>query len=112
VAASFLLTGESKSFKGVTPLRDFDPAQGGWGAWELAARVEGLTVDPRVDALGRADPAKSARRAQAWGVGINWYLNKNLRLGLDYEDTRFTGGSAGGNRSQERVLLDRFQIVF
>ena len=112
VAASFLLTGENKSFKGVTPLRDFDPAKGGWGAWEISARVEGLTVDPHVYVLGLADPTKTARRSQAWGVGVNWYLNKIARLSLNYEDTSFTGGSAGGNRSPEHALVERFQIAF
>jgi hypothetical protein len=46
-------------------------------------------------------------------VGVNLHLNKNVKLGLDvYEDTIFTGWSAGGNRGREHVLLDRFQIVF
>ena len=112
VAASYLLTGEAKAYKSGAPMRAFEPGKGGWGAWELVARLEGLNVDPQVHALGLADPAKAARRARAWGIGVNWYLNKNVRLGLDYEDTGFTGGSAGGNRSRERVLLDRFQIVF
>ena len=112
VAISYFLTGESKSYKSGSPLKDFDPKSGGWGAWELAARYGQLAVDPAVYSLGLADAAKSARKAQAWAVGVNWYLNKNVKLVLDYEDTGFIGGSATGNRNRERALLNRFQISF
>ena len=111
-AVSYFLTGENKSFKSGSPLKAFDPANGGWGAWELVARFGQLDVDPAVYSLGLADSAKSARRAQAWAAGINWYLNKNVKLVLDYEDTGFIGGSATGNRNRERAILNRFQISF
>lgn len=112
VAVSYFLTGENKSFKSGNPLKAFDPANGGWGAWELVARFGQLAVDPAVYSLGLADAAKSARRAQSWTAGINWYLNKNVKLVLDYEDTGFIGGSATGNRNRERAVLNRFQISF
>lgn len=38
LAGSCLLTGEDASFKGVKPYSPVD-ASGGWGAWELAARI-------------------------------------------------------------------------
>jgi phosphate-selective porin OprO and OprP len=112
VAASYFLTGESKGFKNGAPRADFNPVKKGWGAWEIVARVEGLTIDPAVYSLGLADVTKAARRAQAWGAGLNWYLNKNLRFELNYEETRFTGGAVGGDRLRERTLFDRFQLVF
>jgi phosphate-selective porin OprO/OprP len=112
LAGSYFLTGERKAFKSGSPLREFDPFRGGWGAWELVARFEQLSVDPAAYALGLADPAKSARRARAWAGGVNWYLNRNVRLVLNYENTRFTGGAAGGDRSPEHAVLSRFQIAF
>jgi hypothetical protein len=31
---------------------------------------------------------------------------------LDYEETRFEGGSATGDREKEKVLFNRFQVAF
>ncbi len=110
-AVYYVLTGENASYKGVKPKAVFDPAQGTWGAWELAARYHELTLDP--DAFSRyADPAKSAQRARSWTGGLNWYVNANVKIAADYEYTRFTGGAAGGPRPLERAVLGRFQVVF
>jgi phosphate-selective porin len=46
---------------------------------------------------------------------VNWYLNRMLRISLDYGNTNFGGGATaanGGNRPSERVLLNRFQVNF
>ena len=59
-----------------------------------------------------ANPASVARSARAWAVGLNWYLNKNLRVMLDYERTKFDGGAATGDREDENILFSRFQIAF
>ena len=50
--------------------------------------------------------------SEAWAVGFNWYLNKNLRLLVDYETTRFEGGAATGDREDEKIVFSRFQIAF
>jgi len=47
--------------------------------------------------------------------GVNWYLNRLVKLGLDYGDTNFGGGNTialGGNRLDEKVVIFRFQINF
>jgi phosphate-selective porin OprO/OprP len=55
----------------------------------------------------------AARLARAYGVGLNWYLNQNLRWSFNYEHTRFEGGAAsGGNRPDEQALFTRFQLAF
>ncbi len=116
VLLSYFLTGETSTYNSITPLTTFQAGAPGWGAWELAARYSELTVDSRAFAGGGssfADPAASARKASAWGVGINWWLNANLKWVLDYEVTRFVGGAAGGlDRSDERALSTRFQLAF
>jgi phosphate-selective porin OprO/OprP len=112
---SWLLTGEQESFGGVTPKTPFRVGEPGWGALELVARVQGLTVDPAAFAGGSnsfANPASSAQRARGAGVGVNWYLNRNLKWALDYELTRFKGGALGGDRPDEKALFTRFQIAF
>lgn len=126
VVASYLLTGEEASFKGVKPARNFDPANGGWGAWEVKARAGSLTVDKNAfydsaGVLGGTDSFAQATRsvqgADNWGVGVNWYPNNNLRVSLDYENTAFDWGGGGTSlnpqdRDAERVLLGRVQVSF
>ena len=82
VAISYVLTGEEASFKGVVPKKPLDPAKRQWGAWELAARLSQLNVD---DAAfpDFADSKKSAKATSTWGVGVNWYLSKNAKVGAE-----------------------------
>lgn len=115
VQLSWLATGESESFGGVTPNHPFRVGGPGWGALELVARVQELTVDPQAFAGGGnsfVNPASGAQRARGAGIGVNWYLNRNLKWALDYELTRFTGGAVGGDRPDEKALFTRFQIAF
>lgn len=111
IGGSYVLTGEAASARGVTPARAFDRANGSWGAFELAARFSALDVDD--DAFPFfANPASAARRANAWAIGTNWYLNPNVRITVDFERTMFKGGATSGNRAAENDILSRFQIAF
>jgi phosphate-selective porin OprO/OprP len=113
IAASYVLTGESTSFKGVTPRQPFRPAEGTWGALEIAARFHRLEVDRDVFAAGFASLNSSASRADAWTLGLNWSLNPFMKLSLNYERTAFDGGGAGGvDRPDEDLLLTRFQLSY
>jgi phosphate-selective porin OprO/OprP len=110
-AASFVLFGGEPSYRGVDPQQPFDLSQHHWGALELAARYNVLDVDGKAFPLF-ANPASAASRATAWAVGLNWYLTRGVRFLLDYEQTRFKGGAAIGDRPDEKVVLDRIQISF
>ncbi|MBI5686737.1 MAG: porin [Verrucomicrobia bacterium] len=120
VAASYVLTGEDASYKGVTPDKPFSLAKGQWGAFEITARVHELDVDDAAFvgtvANRLADPTVSATKTTAWGVGLNWYLSKNVKLMIDYEQTRFEGGAGAGasvqNRQDEKAVFGRLQVVF
>jgi phosphate-selective porin OprO and OprP len=85
-----------------------------WGALQLAARWSELTVDS--DTFKLLDPSLSARKASAWTIGANWFLNKNTIIRTDYENVSFTGGAgttaAIANRPSESVLSTRFQLAF
>ncbi len=60
-----------------------------------------------------ANPDAAARQASAAGVGLNWYLNRNVKIAADYELTRFDRGAlAGADRPDEHALFTRFQIAF
>jgi phosphate-selective porin OprO/OprP len=82
IQASWVLTGEAHrynmatgSFQAPRPRSPFNPAERGWGAWELASRYSHADLDSRDIRGGTQD---------VWTLGVNWYPNKNLRLMLDY----------------------------
>ena len=143
IAASYLITGEDASFKGVKPKNDFDLDKGGWGAWELVARYSEINLDedtfrtPGGSLKGEnqtlainsayADPTKSAESAKTWTAGVNWYLNSNAKIALNYSQTSFDGGAISGDgktgnagdpgrsikdRPDEKALFARFQVAF
>lgn len=116
LAASWFLTGEEAAFRGFQPNSTFSPGEGSWGAFELVARVHQLEIDELAFVGGAdsfADPAAAAQKATAWALGLNWYLNENLRWTLDYERTRFEGSAAGGaDRDNENALLLRVALGF
>ena len=145
IGVSYLLTGEDASFKGVKPKKDFDIDKGGWGAWELVARYSEINLDEntfkdsngdfRTDAgttYGNTDSAysdltKSAKSAQTWTTGVNWYLNQNAKIAINYAHTSFDGGAIVGggtgsgitttgsnvkDRPDEKAVLARFQVTF
>ena len=112
VAASWFLTGEENSYGRVQPKQNFNPANGGWGAWELAARVGALNIDDDAFPLF-ADPNRSASGIFSWGVGLNWRLNRNVKLSLSYEHTDVDG--AAGNSApfkENHVIFTRAQFAF
>jgi phosphate-selective porin OprO/OprP len=87
VQASYILTGENRdydpeigAFEGVIPKHKLLlNGDGGWGAWELAARYEELSLndfDMRSGVIGG--------EAENWTLGVNWYLTPNFKVMLNY----------------------------
>ena len=112
VVASYVLTGEDESFKGLRPNVSYAVGAPGWGAFELSARHGALDIDDGVFGT-YADPAVSVSKAVNTGVALNWYPTANVRISLDYEHTAFDGGAAGGaDRLDEKALLTRLQLAF
>jgi phosphate-selective porin OprO/OprP len=119
VSASWVLTGEDAAYAGgVIPRRPFNPAEGGWGAWQLVGRYAELDIDPAAFP-SFADPTASARSAATWSVGLNWYLNRNVRLNGSFSHTTFSGGGGPGTsapatvtRKPENALFTRVQLAF
>ena len=110
VAGSWVLTGETPSYRGVTPRTPFDLKAGTWGAFELTARYSALDLDAETFPTF-ANPATAASGAQAWAAGLNWLLNSGVKLQVNYERTRFE--SAGTtSRPDEHDLLTRVQFAF
>jgi phosphate-selective porin OprO/OprP len=112
VAATWILTGEKKSFTSPTPRKSLDPRNHGWGAVELAVRVGDFSAERGIYNYGFASSNTTPRHAHEWVGGANWYLNRLVKISVDYGNTNFGGGAVLGNRLSERVLLTRFQINF
>lgn len=101
VSASYFLTGEHRNYeKGrgrfgrLEPRESFDPGNGDWGAWEIAARYSVLDLDDRNVAGGKL-----------WDVtaGLNWYLYPNLRWMFNYVH--------GDVRQREVSVLDNMGVL-
>ena len=117
--ASYVLTGEKNTYRGVTPKNNFDPKNGKWGAFELAARYSDLDLDDDLFSGSAAtrfsDPSLSVTGARAWTIGLNWYLNRALKIQFNYERTDFDGNGiniGAVRRDHEDVFLTQFQVSF
>ncbi len=117
VEVSYFLTGEENYFK-YTSLEHVVPLHrlgaGGWGAFEVVGRLQQMTLDDAIFA-DKFATSTSARQATAWAAGLNWYLNSNVKLNLNYEQTTFDGGSAAAGSATakpEHAILSRFQLLF
>ena len=117
IQGGWVLTGEDASYTGVKPAHPLDPLHGGgWGAWEVVARYQQLSADNNIFTYGY-DTAGSARDAASFTVGLNWYLNNNIRFMLDYAHTTFghvdsTSSSILVTRGDENAILTRLQLAF
>jgi len=118
LAGGYVLTGENATYDGVVPQSGFDPANGRWGAWEITARLSRLELDANAFPVF-ADPAASAQRATAVGLGMNWYLSRTLRATLDYFHTNFDpapGAPASSDNpvlnQDENAIMSRVQMRF
>jgi phosphate-selective porin OprO and OprP len=108
---SFFLTGEHAGFRTPAPKKPFDLRQGSLGAVEVVGRYGELSVDDASFPVF-ANPATSARKARAWGVGLNWHFTRAVKVAVNYERTAFDGGAATVDREPENAVITRFQTSF
>jgi phosphate-selective porin OprO/OprP len=108
VQASYFLTGEHRNYdrkKGVFdrlhPHRNFRE-DGGWGAWEVAARYSFLDLQ----VAGLPD---TARKLEDITLGVNWYLNPNMRIMGNYIRSHVTGSDISGDAD---IFMLRMQVDF
>lgn len=105
---SYFITGESRNynkkdaeFKRVRPLNNFSIEDGTWGAWEVAARFSQLDLDDKtVDINGGI--LNNAT------LGVNWYLNPNMKIMFNYVHTNRTGKGYGWSDG----IQARAQVAF
>jgi len=81
---SYFLTGEHRIYKmdeaggefsRMIPIRPFQFKGGGWGAWEVALRYGFMDGN---------DGEIQGGQEQNYTLGVNWYMNPNLRVMFNY----------------------------
>jgi phosphate-selective porin OprO/OprP len=125
-ATASVVIGGRNGYNGATPNQNLDLKKGTWGALEIAARwnylkIDGATFGNSADATQPvySDPTKNnVSKAQAFAGAVNYIASRAVRLAVDFEQTRFTGGQVAAdkktvvNRTTENVILGRLQINF
>jgi phosphate-selective porin OprO/OprP len=83
----WVITGETRTYNaaaaaynGIIPNNPWSWQNCTWGAWEIAARYSSVDLNDR---LGFADGIAGGRQ-QIVTVGLNWYVNRNVRFMFDY----------------------------
>jgi len=125
--ASYFLTGEHRpynktpstsdyqaTFGRVIPNCNFNPSSGGFGAWEVAFRVSNVDLNDTAAGFNGGNETD-------YTAGINWYLNPNVMLKLNYvyatvgthaAATLAKDGSPLFPMGHENIVESRFQIAF
>lgn len=104
--ASWTLTGEPRTYNAANgafampkPARPFSLKNGGWGAWELAARYSRLDLNDRAEDTASVITGWTGAgsktytyyntvrggKQKAATIGLNWYPNRAVRFLLDYQ---------------------------
>jgi phosphate-selective porin OprO/OprP len=93
VQGVWVLTGENRPYNPAEARFDapklnynFNPAAGTWGAWELAARYSRTDLNWHEGNFGAATPTGGVRggEQEVTTVGVNWYLNPDIRFMFDF----------------------------
>ncbi|MBS0640199.1 MAG: hypothetical protein JSS43_10025 [Proteobacteria bacterium] len=83
-----------------SPHHAFDPAHGHWGALEAGARFSQADLN---------SAGISGGTQSIWTAGVNWWLWRQLRIGLQWQRAHITG--QGGTNDFQTGLI-RVQIFF
>ncbi|MFU8831157.1 MAG: OprO/OprP family phosphate-selective porin [Wenzhouxiangella sp.] len=98
VSGSWVLTGESRGYRGGV-FRGVTPTKPG-GAWELTARVSNVNLDDGVVEGGEQDN---------WTIGVNWYANSRVRFMANYINV---STDRRGVSDDPGIFLMRAQVAF
>lgn len=102
LAAGWFITGESRGYdRSLARFARTDPASSA-GAWELALRYDYA----RGEQEGR-DIETTART-----LGVNWYINKNLRATLDYIHGQAEDRAGRAVLDKTNAITCRLQLAF
>jgi phosphate-selective porin OprO/OprP len=120
VGVNWFVTGEKRVYDPRTgvftrfaPRASFSPADGTWGAWELAARWSTLNLNDKVG-VGTGATLIGVRGGEEtnWTGGVNWYWNPYFRLMLNYvaADVKNRTNTFPGVGADEGASLDTVSL--
>jgi phosphate-selective porin OprO and OprP len=104
VDISYILTGESRGYKGgaFDRIKVNNPVfSGGSGAWQIAARYDVIDLTDR-------DAAVIGGKQTSYIAGVNWYLNNYTKVAANYSKSEIDGGVNDGESIDTFGL--RFQV--
>jgi len=106
VQAGYFLTGESRTYERtsaafgrIIPRQNWDK-KGGLGAWEIAVRYSTLDLD---------DSGITGGELSDITLGVNWYMNPNMRLMLNYIMADVENDAIGLDEDTD-IITVRFQV--
>ena len=112
VWGTWSITGESRAssyridageFKRLKQGNDFSTANGTWGAWELALRYASINLNDGTIVGGEEDVLTT---------GLNWYLNTNVRLMIEWSRIVGTDGSTELRDAAEGLNIYQFRAQY
>ena len=124
VSTLFMLTGEELKLKGgilekVRPKKCFNLDERGWGAWGIGFRYQQFRAGDNVYEY-LVQEGISVRKADAFTIALNWYLNSMVKISFNYSRTTFDQQLFLGTNPKgysyyedtENVWVTRFQLEF
>jgi phosphate-selective porin OprO/OprP len=126
VEGSWILTGESKtynasamnneigSFGAPRVSKPFSLSGGSWGTWEIATRYSDTDLNFREGLALAPTPLGGIRGGEQkiWTVGLNWYLNNNVRLVLEDLMVKVDRLTAAGAQAGQNLNILGFRMQY
>lgn len=117
VEGSWVFTGEERvysmsnaAFLRPVPARDFDPAGGSWGAWELALRYSDTDLDYDANSLVAAEQVRGGDQ-QIYSAGLNFYPDYNLKFMFDWQNVDIRRPWSGAFDTRYKAFSMRAQVA-
>ncbi|RIJ15713.1 hypothetical protein D1227_19670 [Henriciella mobilis] len=102
VEAAYVITGERQRYSSTSGTFGAIRPRGKYGAFELAARFSTLDLNDGLIAGGKQSN---------YTVGVNWYVNENVRLMGNYVSADVSPNRNGVDESAD-ALMGRLQIAY
>lgn len=110
--ASWVITGEpykydikKGAYSGVKPNNPFSTVTGGYGAWEVAARYSQADLNDTSNNIFGGEQ-------RIITLGLNWYVNNNMRFMLNYLDVDVEDRTAALRDFGHQAVALRTQVAF